>query len=1310
MERELVWAPSPTLGWALGTVTAVNGDNVVVQTQEGEALKASKKDILLYQDSHKADVTDMITLPEAHEARILFNLQQRFKSDQIYTYIGPVIISINPFKDAKIYSDRIIQEYLQSSEPRTELPPHLYTIAHSAYNSLVLRGESQSVVISGESGAGKTEATKVILKYLTVACGGTTTGKELSQKIMATNPLLEAFGNAKTVRNNNSSRFGKFISIVFDPDGSLNSASINNYLLETVRVVTQAPNERNYHVFYQLVTGTSAQERSAYKLKSDPSQYHYLKNGNMIVDGIDDKDWFIKLKESMGTLGIKEDEQYEIFSLLSGILHLGNVDFDGQDEVKIKNTGQLSVVASLFKVQESLLTTALTLRIVSGGNRQTTYNVPLSYPQAIENRDALAKSLYSHLFDYLVERINQPLLGNNPPLENLDKDPRKFIGVLDIYGFEVFQQNSMEQFCINYANEKLHSQFNQHMFKAEQALYSKEGIPWENIKFVDNQDCIDLIEGFGGILSMLDEEGKIPRGSDKSLIEKLFRKHGRHPRFRYNQRNPILFGLDHYAGVVDYDITGFIQKNKDTLLKDLVSVMWSSDSQFIQKLFVNECQDLTGVTDRFKANTIKNNKPQAAKATVCSSFNKSLSSLVTILASSMRHYVRCIKPNDKAQAGLFLSNKVLQQLKSNGIFETIRMRKAGYASHIPFEVFFNRFSFLGMKKDTKEQISMFLQSSFPDTSQWIVGTTKVFLREKVSDSLENLRRDIYIKSIITIQARIRTFYQSRKLEIDKARKFKAALVLQNHIRRYYAIQKARMLYELIRRMKAAITIQKIFRRQQARGQLIEFIIAKRQRIERERLEKERIEKERQERLEKERIERERQERLEKERIEKERKEKERLENEKIAKEKDKQEKERMERERAEREKERLEKEKKDKLEKELIEKEREKERLEKEKKEKERIDKERELREKERETEKSPGKKEIDTKPYLETTEVDKTKSLKAEHIITIQRHIRAFASKRLAIGLALLKYDELKESLLQLEKERNEWRQRMQKVKENAGDSKKYPDKIEKRRSTTDPYLKNAESKSVRTFWKPNAKPPSNNIYLTVKSHNSLDKGRTNIIRAAKKQQRKASINIFLENHSTDTYSVTYSHEPFILPPEAVIPSKKQASPRDSPPSPGGDKGIMSPRSVLSPRDKPRRPDIDLDIGMNRRRNNATSKPPPPLATDRGASKMNTNPVGTVKLSFLPFRQVSRLWGSQKYKTGAKDTKKAYPRLRNVFGEEEPSPENTDKTQRRMKGRSRSVPNLEALMSGNPEDASLERAVGRGINPFSTYKHDPLL
>eukprot|EP01125_Pyxidicula_operculata_P000679 TRINITY_DN1065_c0_g1_i2.p1 TRINITY_DN1065_c0_g1~~TRINITY_DN1065_c0_g1_i2.p1 ORF type:complete len:1017 (+),score=306.82 TRINITY_DN1065_c0_g1_i2:263-3313(+) len=851
MEREQVWAPSPTEGYSIATLSNINGDDAVIEHKDGKSVKVKKKDILPYKDVHEVEVQDMINMNDAHEAPILHNLKKRYMDDKIYTYIGPVVISVNPFKSIPVYTPSIMSDYLNSTNT-DDLPPHLFAVAQNAYKSLVLRGESQSIVISGESGAGKTEATKYILQYLTVATGYGQDGvmDDLSDRILATNPVLEAFGNAKTVRNNNSSRFGKFISIAFTSGGKISGAFIDNYLLETTRVVFQAPNERNYHIFYQLIAGVNDNERREYLVYDNPQAYKYLTNGAIKVDHTDDKANFLKLKQSLDTLGITPQEQSDLFSLVSGIMHLGNIEFQGEkndEAVSIKDVKSLRIVCKLLKTPEKLLMTSLTQRFFSGGGRPSGYNIPLKPNEAVENRDALSKALYSRLFDYLIKRLNKPLMGKSgSDLSDETKfREQKFIGVLDIYGFEVFKVNSLEQFCINYANEKLHQQFNEHMFKAEQAMYVKEGVPWQTISFIDNQDCIDLIENPAGVLGMLDEEGRIPRGSDKSYLDKLKKKWERHPKFKTSPKTPDLFSVVHYAGMVDYTAEGFLVKNKDTITKDLISALWSSELLLVQEMFSEEFED-NKTTPTLSTAADRRNKwdgkarEKDKKATVTSRFKSSLTKLVTMLSSSSRHYVRCIKPNDLQQSLIYDGTKVLIQLRSNGVFETVHMRKAGFASHTPFEQFFSRFSVLGIRDPSTAGLRSFLTSNFDDQNQWTIGNTKVFLKDKAVDKLETKRREIYVVKVLVLQTYIRSYAAKLKLQdMIKQRQEriqKAAIVLQKNVRRLNAFIKLQNLRKLDRdrKEKACIRMQTFIRSWNAKRQLIERILQERKRREEER--------------------------------------------------------------------------------------------------------------------------------------------------------------------------------------------------------------------------------------------------------------------------------------------------------------------------------------------------------------------------------------------------------------------------------------------------------------------------------------------
>lgn len=817
MDREAYWVPSQRAGWTLAALVSASEDKVVVRYADGTQAQLEKSLVLPFKEDHRQDVEDMITLSEAHEAPLLYNLKRRYDKDKNYTNIGPVVISVNPFKELGNSGADTIRRFLTEA-PET-LPPHLFSIALNAYRSLVNHAESQSIIISGESGAGKTEATKIMLKFLTEASGGDSSN--LAARILATNPVLEAFGNAKTVRNNNSSRFGKFISIAFDPGGKIVGAKIENYLLETTRVVSQAPTERNYHVFYQLLSGATDAQRKMYRLST--SKYSYLTNGNLPIQGIDDKANYQVLRNSLSTLGVSQEEQDELFAVVAGILLLGNIEFTGTDQVRLKDLAQLQAVCDALQLPPDALTIALTQRLFSGGGRKTAYEIPLTHEQAIDNRDALAKTMYSRLFDYLVQRLNVQLQnpsGNEDAVADLSA--YKAIGVLDIYGFEVFKQNSMEQLCINYANEKLHQLFNEHVFKAEQAVYIKEGVPWETIKFVDNQDCIDLIEGRVGVLSMLDEECRIPRGEDGSLLQKMVQKHGKGQKFGFNHKTPLEFQIKHFAGVVSYDISGFLTKNRDTLNKDVVSSMWGSGIKLLHELFHEEFEEerktaqaargaTRGGRGRFGAGAGRvsgsHNNPTAErkKMTVCKRFQQSLAELVKLLVASERHYVRCIKPNDNAAAGQFDMKKVLVQLQNNGVLETIHMRKAGFASHTPSDIFFKRYRGLGISSETPQAFAQFLElTSRGDKTQFAIGQTKIFLRAKLWETLENTRRDLYLGAIVIMQKNIRTYYATMKLQALRVRKQqlnKAATKMQTFIRCWYARQQLRALAEAEKRRR-----------------------------------------------------------------------------------------------------------------------------------------------------------------------------------------------------------------------------------------------------------------------------------------------------------------------------------------------------------------------------------------------------------------------------------------------------------------------------------------------------------------------------
>lgn len=787
-----VWVPVD--GWSLGQIVSDTKFDVVVVTDDGKEHTVDKKKIVPVTDDNFNIETNLIRLNTLNEPVIMYNLCERYMSDEIYTYIGPMIVSVNPFQKLNIYDNNLMRQYSQAAS-LNDLPPHLFATAQQAFSNLTTNEESQSVIISGESGAGKTEATKIILRFLTNI---SKSSADVAASIIATNPILEAFGNAKTIRNNNSSRFGKLIKIHYSNGGKILGASIRNYLLENTRIVAQAADERNYHIFYTMYHGMSSTERQSYGLDLPITEYAYLSNGDMRIAERDDKRDLKEIMEAFKQLGIAEDEVTDMLRIVSAVLNLGNIVFRGETDVQIENMDQLEVVASLLEVDSEALNSALTIRMLQSGGRKSAYTIPLNAQQAIENRDSMAKTLYSRVFDYLVERINVRLQN-----ETSDKD--KFIAVLDIYGFEMFQNNSLEQLCINYANEKLHEQFNHHLFKVEQEEYSKEGVPWADIKFIDNLDCIKLIEDKGGIIEMINEEVKLPKGSDKDLLFKIEKNHGKNPFVGFKPLKKDVFEIVHYAGRVPYTVWGFVEKNRNQRNASLDSCMYTSQMPLIK--------DQLFAFDEKTQQQAGGQSANAIKITVLQRFKADLVDLFKILNSSFRHYVRTIKPNDLKKPHVFDGNKVLEQLRSNGILETVKLRKAGYAQKFPFKEFVQRYFSLGFDGPHRDDIEVILGiSDYLNPKTWFVGRTKVFLMTAAFTALETERNAALARVLLKLQGQIRIFnakkemahlaeirrvvrrvqarirgYNAKRLLIRKGDERRSAIVLQKYILCFWAV-------------------------------------------------------------------------------------------------------------------------------------------------------------------------------------------------------------------------------------------------------------------------------------------------------------------------------------------------------------------------------------------------------------------------------------------------------------------------------------------------------------------------------------------
>ncbi|KNC53433.1 myosin XI-2 [Thecamonas trahens ATCC 50062] len=747
------WVPDEQEGYVAGRVieTNANDEPAVIELIDGGTRRVPKKDqgstFTLSPGSLRKNRDDLVQMGEIDEGIILHNLKKRFMEDTIYTNIGPILIIVNPYRWMKLYTEEIMEKVRNRGIQM--LKPHIFNIADDAFRQLsekMASGENpnQSILISGESGAGKTEATKQALKYLAHCAGsGETSGVE--QKLLAANPLLEAFGNAATLRNHNSSRFGKWMEVFFDSRRRIVGAKINNYLLEKSRVSHQIGGERNFHIFYQLCQAREIAEM--YSL-GRAEEYAFVRGRTVIDDAhfSDAKD-FAEVLEAMDMFNIKEGaDRQSIFRLVAGILHFGNLEFardDSGEGSRIRNPETLAVAASMFCVPEAALERAVLFRTLTF-KRQDDVIVPLTPEQAADNRNALARTLYNSMFNWLVVRVNQ-VLAPKGGVGGLN-----LIGILDIFGFEIFQNNSFEQLCINYANEKLQQHFNQHTFKMEQQLYMDEGINFEEVKFVDNQPCLDLLERKPhGILIMLDEELLAPSGSDDRFLDKLNSRHSKKTeRFSMAFRTPNTFNVEHYAGQVTYDVRGFLEKNKDTIEKDLLTLVHASTDQFIQHLFESVGAD-----------------SKSRKQSTAFQFRTQLGSLMKELQATTPHYVRCIKPNSVFKPRIWSGRDSLLQLRYSGVFEAVRIRQTGFPfrySHAEFIRRYGVFNSWARKSSEAATCKDILESVRGDFSEVQIGRTRVLYRAKMHRALE-VRLSIILHRMATkAQAAFRGF-RARKL-------------------------------------------------------------------------------------------------------------------------------------------------------------------------------------------------------------------------------------------------------------------------------------------------------------------------------------------------------------------------------------------------------------------------------------------------------------------------------------------------------------------------------------------------------------------
>uniref|UniRef100_K4AKJ0 Uncharacterized protein n=1 Tax=Setaria italica TaxID=4555 RepID=K4AKJ0_SETIT len=796
-----VWVEDPDEAWMDGLVEEINGDELVINCTSGKKVTANvssayPKDT----ESPRGGVEDMTRLAYLHEPGVLQNLKSRYGLNEIYTYTGNILIAVNPFQRLPhLYNNHMMGIY--KGAEFGELSPHPFAIADRSYRLMINDRISQAILVSGESGAGKTESTKMLMQYLAFMGGkAQAEGRSVQQQILESNPVLEAFGNAKTVRNNNSSRFGKFVEIQFDENGKISGAAIRTYLLERSRVCQISDPERNYHCFYMLCAAPP-EDCKKYKL-GDAKSFHYLNQSNCIaLDGMDDSKEYMETRRAMGIVGISSDEQDAIFRVVAAILHLGNVEFAEGSEADSsvpkdeKSQFHLKTAAELFMCDEKGLEESLCKRVMATRGESITKN--LDPRAAALSRDALARIVYSRLFDWLVNKINSSI-GQDP-------DSKILIGVLDIYGFESFLTNSFEQFCINLTNEKLQQHFNQHVFKMEQEEYTKEEIDWSYIQFVDNQEILDLIEKKpGGIIALLDETCMLRNSTHETFAEKLYQKFKDNPHFSKPKFSRSDFTIHHYAGNVTYQTDHFLDKNIDYAVNEHQVLLNASKCSFVSSLFP-PCEESTKST-KFTS--------------IGSSFKQQLQSLLETLSATEPHYIRCVKPNNVLKPAIFENINVLQQLRCGGVLEAIRISCLGYPTRRTFYEFVNRFGILqpkvlGRSHNEITAAKMLLDKA--NLTGYQIGKTKVFLRAGQMAELDALRTEVLGHSAKKIQSKVRSFLARKKYIQLQLCATQLQAVCRGTI--------ARRCYENLRKEAASLKIQTCYRMHHSRKYYVDIYSA-----------------------------------------------------------------------------------------------------------------------------------------------------------------------------------------------------------------------------------------------------------------------------------------------------------------------------------------------------------------------------------------------------------------------------------------------------------------------------------------------------
>ncbi|KAM5326969.1 unconventional myosin-VIIb isoform 1-T1 [Glossophaga mutica] len=805
-----------------GIIKEIKPGKILVEDDEGKEYWIQTEDLGTLSPMHPNSVQgvdDMIHLGDLNEAGMVHNLLIRYQKHKIYTYTGSILVAVNPFQVLPLYTREQVQLYYNCHVG--ELPPHVFAIANNCYFNMKRNKKDQCCIISGESGAGKTETTKLILQFLATVSGQ---HSWIEQQVLEANPILEAFGNAKTIRNDNSSRFGKYINIYFNPSGVIESACIEQFLLEKSRVCHQAPEERNYHIFYSMLMGMSREEKELLHLGT-PSDYRYLTLGNCTsCEALDDAKDYAHVRSALKILMFSDSENWDLSKLLAAILHLGNVEFtaavfENLDSSDVMETPAFTTVVKLLEVKHQALRDCLIKHsIIICGEAVTR---PLNITQAADRRDAFVKGIYGHLFLWIIKKINAVIF--TPPAQD-PKNVQRAIGLLDIFGFENFQNNSFEQLCINFANEHLQQFFVQHVFTLEQEEYLSENIAWDFIHYTNNWPTLDLMAFKPmSIISLLDEESHFPQGTDTTMLQKLNSIHAKNKAFLQPKNiHDSRFGIAHFAGEVYYQVEGFLEKNRDVLNTDILTLVHSSQNKFLREIFKVESAEIKlghgTIRGKTRSQFFKSADSGRQSATLASQFKQSLDQLMKILTNCQPYFIRCIKPNEYKKPLLFDRELCLRQLRYSGMLETVRIRQAGFPLRYTFQQFSQRFRVLLPSASRRQLQDKFRQMTLCIAEMWLgtdtdwkMGKTKIFLKDNQNTLLEVQRSQALEKAAINIQ-RVLRGYRYRK---EFLRQRHAAVTLQAGWRGYYNKRNFKLILFGFERLQAITRSHLLVRQYQA---------------------------------------------------------------------------------------------------------------------------------------------------------------------------------------------------------------------------------------------------------------------------------------------------------------------------------------------------------------------------------------------------------------------------------------------------------------------------------------------------------------